>query len=133
MTEDVTVLEETATVGEALRLLSDLEIRHLPVVRGREVVGMLSDRDLRSLGLSLVTDMERLDRVSALLSAPVSGLMTADVIRVHAETDLREVAELMIDEKIGAVPVVDPETGELSGIVSYVDAMRGMLRVLEPD
>jgi len=133
MTDEVTTVEETATVGDALKLLQELEIRHLPVTRSGEVVGMLSDRDFRSLGLTLVTDLERLDRLQAVLEAPVSGLMSGDVIRVNPESDLREVVDLMVDEKIGAVPVVDPDTGDLDGIVSYVDALKGMRELLEPE
>jgi len=133
MTDEVTTVEETATVGDALKLLQELEIRHLPVTRSGEVVGMLSDRDFRSLGLTLITDLERLDRLQAVLEAPVSGLMSGDVIRVNPESDLREVVDLMVDEKIGAVPVVDPDTGDLDGIVSYVDALKGMRELLEPE
>ena len=54
MTRDPVTVNERATIGEAWRLLAEESIRHLPVVRDGDVVGILSDRDFRSLGVSLV-------------------------------------------------------------------------------
>jgi len=48
------------------------------------------------------------------------------VIQANADDDLLEIAELMVDNKIGAVPIVD-ERGVLVGIVSYVDILRSMI------
>ena len=125
MTEDVTTVEETAPLGMAYTLLSQLDIRHLPVVRGgSEVVGMLSDRDMRTLGISPPpADVESIERVQALLDEPVSSVMSSDVIRVSPETDLRDVVDLMVENKIGAVPVVEAGSSKLIGIVSYVDVL----------
>jgi acetoin utilization protein AcuB len=126
MTEDVTVIEETVTLGQALEIMEEKGIRHLPVVRGREVCGMLSDRDLRGFGVSLVTDLETLDRLKARLGAPVSTAMSADVFAVAPTTEVTEVVDLLVEEKISAVPVVDEESNEIVGIVSYVDVLRAM-------
>ena len=52
--------------------------------------------------------------------------MSADVVKVYPETDLGEVIDRMLDEKVGAVPVVDADTGDLLGIVSYVDVLRAL-------
>lgn len=133
MTTDVTTIDETASVGEALSLLEELDIRHLPVVRDGEVVGMVSDRDIQGLGLKLIHDIESLDRMQSRLTTPVSQLMSGDLVSVDPSTDLRDIVELMIDEKIGAVPVVDEERGRLAGIVSYVDCLRVLLDVLPAD
>jgi len=54
--------------------------------------------------------------------APVADLMSSDVISVELETGIDEIIDLMIDEKVGAVPVVD-DRGVLVGIVSYVDLL----------
>src|SRR5690606_3665292 len=101
----VTTVDEDLTVGEALEIMEEKDIRHLPVVRGREVVGMLSDRDMRGLGVSLVSDVESLQRLQARLGAKVTSLMSSDVITVEPATDVREIVDLMLEEKISAVPV----------------------------
>jgi acetoin utilization protein AcuB len=56
--------------------------------------------------------------------------MTSNVIRVDPETDVREIVDVMIEEKISAVPVVDEDSGDLVGIVSHVDVMRALRDML---
>jgi acetoin utilization protein AcuB len=100
-------------------------------VRGEEVIGMLSDRDLRALGISLVTDVEGMDRLQARFRGKVTDLMTANVITVDPETDVQEIVDVMLEEKISAVPVVDEDTGRLAGIVSYVDVLRAVRNIID--
>lgn len=124
MTHDPATISEVATLGEALEILSELEIRHLPVVRDGEVVGMLSDRDIRTLGLSMITDVEGMEGLRTSLGARVTTLMTGDVITVDQDTSIKEVVELMISEKVGAIPVVESGTSQLVGIISYIDVLQ---------
>jgi len=126
MTDDVTTIDETATLAQAVEVMEERGIRHLPVVRGRELVGMLSDRDLRGYGVSMVNDVETLERLQARLGEPVSNAMSADVIRVGPATDVPEVVDLLLEEHIHAVPVVDDDTDILIGIVSADDVLRAM-------
>ena len=128
----VTVTEE-ASIGEALAILSEAGIRHLPVVRGGDVVGILSDRDFGNLGLSMVSDAYSYDRIRARLAQPVSALMTGGVITVGRDTEMTEVVELMVDEKLSAVPVVETGTQELAGVLSYVDVLRAALPLLQAE
>ena len=57
-------------------------------------------------------------------SSNVGGFMNADPIRVDTETNAREIIELMLLHRVGAIPVCDTDTGDLLGIVSYVDLLR---------
>lgn len=82
MTSDVVTVEETDSLADAYQVLQELSIRHVPVVRGSEIVGMLSDRDFRSIGLDAVADLEELDEVQSRLTAAVSTLMSGDLITV---------------------------------------------------
>lgn len=119
MTERPTTLSPRATVESAVRLLEALEIRHLPVVNeSNELVGMISDRDLRgNLGTADGGPPG---------SVRIVDIMSGNVIQANADDDLLEIAELMVDNKIGAVPIVD-ERGMLVGIVSYIDILRSMI------
>jgi acetoin utilization protein AcuB len=124
MTEDPVTIPMMAKVGQALRLLHSLDVRHLPVVdEDGALVGMLSDRDLRGLAIPDVAGGEYVGTIETSLDALVSSIMTSDVISVDVEADAAEIVDLMIDRKIGAVPVVDGD-GALVGIVSYVDLLR---------
>jgi acetoin utilization protein AcuB len=131
MTREPLTVTETVSIGEALRVLSEAGIRHLPVVRGGDVVGILSDRDFTGLGLALVNDVERYDQLRARLSRPVSTLMSGSVVSVSREAPVSEIVELMLEEKLGAVPVVEGNTLELAGIVSYVDVLRAAQDLLD--
>jgi len=124
MTTDVTTVDETAPIADALELLTELDIRHLPVVRGKEVVGMLSDRDFLSLGLSLVTDIQSLDKLKGRLTPSVATLMNGNIVTVDPSAEIGDLIDLMLETKVGAVPVVEEDTNDLLGIVSYVDVMR---------
>lgn len=126
MTDDVTTIDETATLAQAVEIMEERGIRHLPVVRGSELVGMLSDRDLRGYGVSLVSDVETMERLQARLGAAVTNAMSSDVIRVRPSTDVGEIVDLLVEEHIHAVPVVDDDTDALVGIVSSADILRAM-------
>ena len=113
MTAKVVSIRQTATVREALKLLAELDVRHLPVVDERdELVGMLSERDLL-----------RLRRSTEVLNRAVSEVMSADVLVVTPTTHVDEIIDLMTEHKVGALPVVDNDS-QLAGIVSYVNVLR---------
>lgn len=126
MTEDVTTIDETATLAQALEIMTERDIQHLPVVRGSALVGMLSDRDVRGYGISMVSDVETMERLQARLGAEVTNAMSSDVIRVHPSTDVGEIVDLLIGEHIHAVPVVDDDSDVLIGIVSTGDILRAV-------
>lgn len=123
MTENPRTILESDSVGDALEVLATLDIRHLPVVDGSDtLVGMLSDRDLAPL-------MRNFDAASR---RKLSEYMSSDVVSVDEDTDLRDVIETLLEQHIGAVPVVDGD-GKVTGIISYVDLLRTYAGELEPD
>jgi CBS domain-containing protein len=109
MTPSPLTVRRSATVRQALAKMRAADVRHLPVVdaHGR-LAGFLSDRDLLGAG-----DDER----------KVEEVMAADVLTVRPTTLAREVSALLLDRKIGAVPVADDE-GHLVGIVTETDFLR---------
>ncbi len=128
MTAKPMTVPETAKVRRAVEILQEMEIRHLPVVNATgELVGMLSDRDLRSLAIPWFAGREHTGEIRTALEARVSSLMSGDVISVQEETDVSEIVDLMLENKVGALPVTDGD-GALVGIISYVDVLRAMAR-----
>jgi len=120
MTELPVTIDPLATVEAAVRTLEALEIRHLPVVDEEgELVGMISDRDLRGpLGAGPAGHVPR--------SARIVDVMNSNVTRALPDDDVTELARAMVDQRIGALPITD-ERGLLVGIVSYVDLLRSMI------
>ena len=118
MTERPRTIARDSTIATAAQILEELEIRHLPVVDDAgELVGMISDRDLRGAIA---------EGGGPPPSARVEDVMSDEVVEALPDDELAEVAELMVDNRIGAVPIVD-ERGALVGIVSYVDLLRAMI------
>jgi CBS domain-containing protein len=122
MTLNPAVTAPDAPLGEAAGTMLEGGFRHLPVVDAdQRLVGMIADRDLRAV---LGVELERLsDAPAELLDQQVERAMRTDPIAVGADATLREVVELLSEERIGAVPVTD-EAERLVGIVSYVDVLR---------
>jgi acetoin utilization protein AcuB len=87
---------------------------------------MLSDRDLRALTLPQVLEDPRAISYSARLETAVSYIMSGAVFTARPETDIAEIVGTMIDQKIGALPVIDHD-GVLVGIITYVDLLRELL------
>lgn len=124
MTPNPYSVSVTSSVRHLLRVLAEADVRHLPIVDEGALVGIVSDRDLRAVG-SLVDDaLERPGAAQEALAQPASSVMTSGVITVNPESDVAEAIDLMIEHRIGAIPVVEADSTKLVGIVSYVDALR---------
>lgn len=124
MSERPYTVEANQSVREAMNQLMSQDIRHLPVLDGEVLVGMLSDRDVRGIAAETLTG-DPADQ----LSAPVSEVMTSDPITVSPESEVVEAIDLMLEHKVGALPVVAED--KLVGILSYVDLLRVARSALE--
>jgi acetoin utilization protein AcuB len=131
-THPVTVTPQ-ATIAEALDLMRDLDIRHIPVVESDALVGMLSDRDLPYLNVGALLSDQGAAALRRELATPVIKVMRSDVICVEPETDLSDVIGLLIEHKVGAIPVIEADTRAVVGIVSYIDVLRAVQESLEED
>lgn len=130
MTRDPITLTPIETVGQADEVMTQNRFRQIPIVKKKELVGIVTDRDVRSfLSGSLLGNPQDRDRA---LNTPVQEIMTTDPITVSPDDDIQEILELLIEEKIGGIPVVD-ETEGLVGIVTYVDLLRCFLTRLQEE
>lgn len=130
MTENPMTATELMSVAEAIGLLYELDVRHLPVVRGSELVGIVSDRDLR--GFTLPNEDDAIEAMEDARSSSIGSFMNTDPVKVDPETNVRDIVDLMLLHRVGAIPVCDLDTGDLLGIVSYVDLLRVLQETLEP-
>ena len=109
---------------DAAARMAGRNVRHLPVIDGeRHVVGMLSDRDVRTLVGDASRPLRPDDAQVRLRSLRVGDAMTRDAFIVRQNAPFAEVAKVFTDQKVGAVPVVD-EADRLVGIISYVDVFK---------
>ena len=124
MTREVVTVGPETTAAEALALCREKGIRHLPVLEGGWLVGMISDRDLRSATPALGDP----DRAEALERIRVADEMVKEVATVRPEDPIEEAAIEMYERKIGCLPVVDDD--DLVGIVTSSDVMRAFVRLV---
>lgn len=124
MSEDPFAVEVGDTVGKVMNQLAEADVRHLPVVDDGELVGIVSDRDLRAFVPTVMVELEHPREVRERLAQPISTVMSSDVVSANPETELGEVIDIMLEQKIGAVPVVEADSSKLIGIVSYSDVLR---------
>ncbi len=124
----VTILPDTP-ITEALRLLREKNVRHVPVVDAEGgLVGIVSEKDLLYASPSPATSMSIYELHYMLSHLPVSEVMTKDVITVSPETPIEEAARIMSDRKIGGLPVVEGE--QLVGIITETDVFAVLLEML---
>lgn len=130
MTNDPLTVTVAETVGKAHELMAENNIRQIPVVNGRELVGIVTDRDVRAfLSDALLGKPEVRDRA---LKTAVGDIMTTEPLFITPDDDLKDAVEMLIEQKFGAIPVVDEAEG-LVGIVSYVDVLRSYLERLQEE
>jgi CBS-domain-containing membrane protein len=94
---------------------------------------MLSDRDLGGLDIGRLLTEQGAEAVRRRLARPVVQLMSDDVIAAGPETDVSDLVTLFLEHKIGAIPIVLPDTRRIVGIVSYIDVLRALQHRLEEE
>ncbi len=113
MSEDLITIDKDQNLSDALKLLRKHNVSRLPVTNNKELVGIISERDIANkLGSSKYESMPA-SRLH------VSSVMVKDVFTVPQTMQLDDVAKLMLENGIGSVPVMDD--GKMVGIVSKAD------------
>jgi CBS domain-containing protein len=122
MTRDVIVVPPSVRLEDAWALMKKSHVRHLPVVRANALIGILSDRDILRRG---TLDEDGVLHVPE--NAIVGDAMTPTPVKTcEATTDVSEVARMMVEEKIDAVPVV--RGLRLVGLVTTSDLLSLLMR-----
>jgi CBS domain-containing protein len=122
MTREPATVSEDCPLGSALGRMRRDEIRHLLVLDGERLCGIVSNRDVRRLTMT--------EAGAPFLSEPVSCIMTEDPVTVAPEASVTVAARLLLERKIGALPVRDGE--DIVGIFTTSDALEALLAMLEP-
>ena len=111
MTQNVEVVQSDATIQEAAVKMRDVNVGAIPVVNGKEVVGMITDRDIVVRGTAAGRDP---------VNTRVKDIMTDKLLYCFEDQDIKEAAKMMSDYQVRRVPVVDQQN-HLVGIVSLGD------------
>jgi acetoin utilization protein AcuB len=126
----ITAGPETAVL-DACSLMQKERIRHLLVINKQsELLGIVTDRDIRLNLPSQATSLSVWEINHLLTKLTVGQVMTQSVITIGPDRPARDGAQLMLEHKIGALPVLDG--GHLVGIITETDIVRAFVRATAP-
>jgi len=115
MTRNPVTVTPEDNLAQAKALMDSGKFRRLPVMEKGKLVAMLTERDLRT-------------HWGYLAATKVDAAMSSNVITITTRTTAEDAARLLIQHKIGGLPVLD--NGELVGIVSTTDILKAFLNVV---
>jgi len=129
MTTDVVSVGPETSLLKVGKLMKDHHIRRIPVVDEQgQVVGIISDRDVRDASPSKATTLDMYEMHYLLAELKAKNIMTAKPITVKPSDTVEQAALMMLDNKVGGLPVVDA-AGKLVGIISDHDVFKALVDI----
>jgi len=128
MTKEVTTVQDTDTMLDAAMIFARSSLRHLPVLRDKTLVGVLTERDMKRYAPGLHSGVTSEEYNAVLETTSISKVMTRNPMTLKPDQEVREAAEIFCSKRLGCLPVVDD--GKLAGIVTTTDMLRLMFRIL---
>lgn len=126
MTSEVITLNHNDDLETAERLFKTKNIRHIPVVSGKEIIGMLSYTDLLRISFADATDENDYEVDTIVYNMfTIEQVMAKNLISVTSTVTIKEVAEILAKKEFHALPVVD--NNELVGIVTTTDLINYLI------
>ena len=129
MTTDLTTLREDETMLDATLVFARAGIHHIPIMNGKHLVGLVTDKDLKHYSPSILSGLPIEEYNRLMESTPLSKIMTRILLTIEPEQSVREAAQILNDRRIGCLPVV--EGSELKGIVTTTDLVKLLLHLLK--
>jgi acetoin utilization protein AcuB len=129
MTTNLTTVDHEARLLDAVLLMRSSGYRHLPVVNGETLLGIISDRDVQRASPSLLSKISQEEYNRIFEGTPITRVMVRDVITVTPDTSVQVAVRLVHENKFGCIPVVE-EGNRLVGIVTVTDLLGVLDRLL---
>jgi acetoin utilization protein AcuB len=126
MTRQPTTISPETTLPEAMRLMKKHGFRRLPVLKNKQLLGIVTDRDLKEAMPSDATSLSIWELNYLLSKLEVKELMSHPAITVTEDTPVPEAARLMLEQKIGGLPVI--KDGSVTGMITVTDVLKAFLR-----
>ena len=126
MSKYVITVDTNGYMQDAIKLLKENNIRMLPVMNHGKLVGVITDRDLKRASASDASSLEIHALMYLLSTIKVKNIMTKDPITVQPDFSIEESAQILLKNKISAVPVVDGQ-GQVVGVITQTDLFRVLI------
>ena len=122
MPDQIVTISESDTLSTFQDITTLGGVRHMPVVHGGKLVGVVSERDLLRASLSHLSGIDPGQRRAFLQEVEIARVMSAPPVVIPPDASVREAARVMAERKIGCLPVV--EEGRLLGLITETDVLR---------
>jgi acetoin utilization protein AcuB len=127
MTKQVVTVVPDDSVSHAMHAMRERGFKHLPVVRDGAVLGVISDRDIKTYSPSTATGLDIYEMNYLLSKATVQDAMGKHLVTTTADTPIEEAALVLFDKNIGSLPVVEGDV--LIGIITDRDIFRALVDI----
>lgn len=125
MSENVVTAGPDMPVREATRTMIKKGFRRIPVVKENVLIGIITASDImRYLGSGDIFHKPVTDNVVGAFNVPIKSMIMRDIVWTRSDADIGKIAGMMLDKKVGALPVIDD--GELCGIITERDIVRAL-------
>jgi acetoin utilization protein AcuB len=126
MSKDVITVNEDDSMQDALKLIKQHSIRMIPVLKSGQLVGVVTDRDLKRASASDATTLDVHELLYLISKIKVKNIMSKNPISVPPDLTVEETAEVLLNNKISGAPVVD-DTGKVVGTITQTDLFRVLI------
>ena len=126
MCRDVITIDENKSMQKAIELIKENDIRMLPVMKDDQLVGIVTDRDLKRASASDATTLEVHELFYLLSKIKVKDIMTKNPITVTEDLTIEETSEILLENKISGAPVVD-RSGKIVGTITQTDIFKVLI------
>jgi len=128
MSRPVIALHSDMPIHDAQNLFKQEQIRRAPVVKKGKLIGIVSDQDLIDATPSQATSLNRWELNYLLSKLTVKEIMTKKVITINEDTPIEQAARIMVDNKIGGLPVL--RDGKVAGMITETDLFKVFLELM---
>lgn len=134
MSKDLITAGPDMTIFEARKIMTEKNIRHLPVVDpAGKLIGIVTDRDVRdAMPSTLLNKTDYAATLAKIMNHPIGDIMTKNPLTIYAYYTIQDSLLVMQQKKVGALPVIDEE-GYLKGILSTRDLLRAFVNIMNID
>lgn len=129
MSSNVTSLDHESRLLDAVLLMRSSGYRHLPVVNGEKLVGLITDRDIQRASPSMLSQISQDEYNRIFEGTPVTRVMTHELTTVTPTTTLTDAVRILHENKFGCLPVVEGDN-RLVGILTVTDLLGVLQRLL---
>ncbi len=128
MSRPVIAIHPDMPIHDVRKLFSQEKIRRAPVIKNGKLIGIVSDKDLIDAAPSPATSLSVWEMNYLLSKIQIKDIMTKDVITINEDTPIEQAARIMVDNKIGGLPVM--RFGKVVGIITETDLFKIFLELM---